>query len=180
LATDLFAPHNKKNDSNEPVFDGERVTVNPEGYAIPARSMVLGKFIPFQSDGNAALIKPASAKALALATDLFAPHNKKNDSNEPVFDGERVTVNPEVGVAIPARSMVLGKFIPFQSDGNAALIKPASAKALSATPTSGLTVTRFAGQDRFEYTSVLNVYEALATDLFAPHNKKNDSNDRVD
>ena len=30
----------------------------------------------------------------------------------------------------------------------------------------------FAGQDRFEYTSVLNVYEALATDLFAPHNKK--------
>lgn len=30
----------------------------------------------------------------------------------------------------------------------------------------------FAGQDRFEYTSVLNVYEALATDLFAPHKKK--------
>ena len=38
--------------------------------------------------------------------------------------------------------MVLGKFIPFQSDGNAALIKPASAKALSANPTSGLTITR--------------------------------------
>ena len=37
-----------------------------------------------------------------LARDLFAPHNKKNDSNEPHFDGERVTVNPEVGVALTA------------------------------------------------------------------------------
>jgi alkylation response protein AidB-like acyl-CoA dehydrogenase len=37
-----------------------------------------------------------------LARDLFAPHNKKNDSNEPHFDGERVTVNPEVGVALAA------------------------------------------------------------------------------
>jgi alkylation response protein AidB-like acyl-CoA dehydrogenase len=35
-----------------------------------------------------------------LARDLFAPHNKKNDSNEPHFDGERVTVNPEVAVAL--------------------------------------------------------------------------------
>ncbi|ABB06602.1 acyl-CoA dehydrogenase [Burkholderia lata] len=38
----------------------------------------------------------------SLATDLFNPHNKKNDSNEPVFDGERVTINPEVGVALRA------------------------------------------------------------------------------
>ncbi|CAJ0895670.1 acyl-CoA dehydrogenase [Ralstonia flatus] len=38
----------------------------------------------------------------ALATDLFAPHNKKNDSQEPEFDGERVTVNPEVGAALRA------------------------------------------------------------------------------
>ncbi|MGN5765199.1 acyl-CoA dehydrogenase [Acinetobacter calcoaceticus] len=37
--------------------------------------------------------------------------------------------------------------------------------------------TCFSGQDRFDYTSVLNVYESLATDLFAPHNKKNDSNE---
>ncbi|UQO37843.1 acyl-CoA dehydrogenase [Burkholderia cepacia] len=37
-----------------------------------------------------------------LATELFAPHNKKNDSHEPSFDGERVTVNPEVGVALRA------------------------------------------------------------------------------
>ena len=36
----------------------------------------------------------------ALARDLFAPHNKKNDSVEPRFDGERVIVNPEVGVAL--------------------------------------------------------------------------------
>lgn len=38
----------------------------------------------------------------SLATDLFATHNKKNDVNEPVFDGERVTINPEVGVALKA------------------------------------------------------------------------------
>lgn len=37
-----------------------------------------------------------------LAADLFAPHNKKNDSQEPTFDGERVTVNPEVGIALRA------------------------------------------------------------------------------
>lgn len=37
-----------------------------------------------------------------LAADLFAPHNKKNDSHEPRFDGTRVTVNPEVGVALRA------------------------------------------------------------------------------
>lgn len=38
----------------------------------------------------------------SLATDLFATHNKKNDVNEPVFDGERVTINPEVSVALKA------------------------------------------------------------------------------
>jgi alkylation response protein AidB-like acyl-CoA dehydrogenase len=31
-----------------------------------------------------------------LATRYFAPHNKKNDANEPTFDGERVTVIGEV------------------------------------------------------------------------------------
>lgn len=39
-----------------------------------------------------------------LAVDLFAPHNKKNDEIEPVFDGEGVTVNEEVGVALRAFS----------------------------------------------------------------------------
>jgi len=31
-----------------------------------------------------------------LATRYFAPHNKKNDAHEPTFDGQTVTVNPEV------------------------------------------------------------------------------------
>ncbi|WP_028218036.1 acyl-CoA dehydrogenase [Paraburkholderia oxyphila] len=38
----------------------------------------------------------------SLATDFFAPHNKKNDCYEPEFDGERVTINPEVAVALRA------------------------------------------------------------------------------
>ena len=37
-----------------------------------------------------------------LATRYFAPHNKKNDAQEPAFDGERVTINPEVKEAIDA------------------------------------------------------------------------------
>ncbi|MBC7623883.1 MAG: acyl-CoA dehydrogenase [Aeromicrobium sp.] len=37
-----------------------------------------------------------------LAEDFFAPHNRKSDLNEPQFDGQRVTVIPEVGVAIAA------------------------------------------------------------------------------
>ncbi len=38
----------------------------------------------------------------AIATDLFEPHNKKSDANEPVFDGERVTMIPEIGQALAA------------------------------------------------------------------------------
>ncbi|MCB0931691.1 MAG: acyl-CoA dehydrogenase [Mycobacterium sp.] len=37
-----------------------------------------------------------------LATRYFAPHNKKNDAHEPTFDGERVTLNPEVKQAVDA------------------------------------------------------------------------------
>ncbi len=37
-----------------------------------------------------------------LATDKFATHNKKSDQNEPQFDGERVSVIPEVGEALRA------------------------------------------------------------------------------
>ena len=37
-----------------------------------------------------------------IATDLFEPHNKKSDQNEPHFDGERVTMIPEVGKALKA------------------------------------------------------------------------------
>ena len=35
-----------------------------------------------------------------IATDLFAPHNKKSDQHEPHFDGERVEMIPEVGAAL--------------------------------------------------------------------------------
>ncbi|MGQ4599311.1 acyl-CoA dehydrogenase C-terminal domain-containing protein [Nocardia sp. R6R-6] len=37
-----------------------------------------------------------------LATKYFAPHNKRGDANEPTFDGERVTLIPEVGHALEA------------------------------------------------------------------------------
>ena len=37
-----------------------------------------------------------------IATDLYAPHNKKNDQQEPHFDGETVHVNPEVKTALNA------------------------------------------------------------------------------
>ncbi|GGG48105.1 acyl-CoA dehydrogenase [Pseudohongiella nitratireducens] len=37
-----------------------------------------------------------------IANDLFANHNRKNDLNEPTFDGEKVQVIPEVKTAIDA------------------------------------------------------------------------------
>ena len=37
-----------------------------------------------------------------IATDLFAPHNKKSDSHEPHFDGEKVTIISEVKAALDA------------------------------------------------------------------------------
>ncbi len=37
-----------------------------------------------------------------LATEYFAPHNRAGDVSEPTFDGERVTLIPEVGEAIQA------------------------------------------------------------------------------
>jgi len=37
-----------------------------------------------------------------LARELFAPHNKKNDVDEPRFDGERVCVHPEIAPALAA------------------------------------------------------------------------------
>ncbi|WP_328399823.1 acyl-CoA dehydrogenase [Nocardia sp. NBC_00403] len=37
-----------------------------------------------------------------LATRHFAPHNKRGDANEPTFDGERVTIIPEVKAAVEA------------------------------------------------------------------------------
>lgn len=40
--------------------------------------------------------------AQKMATQLFAPHNKKNDQQEPHFDGERVHIIPEVKPALQA------------------------------------------------------------------------------
>jgi alkylation response protein AidB-like acyl-CoA dehydrogenase len=37
-----------------------------------------------------------------VATDLFAPHNKKSDNNEPHFDGTAVAIIPEVKTALDA------------------------------------------------------------------------------
>ncbi|MES2047602.1 MAG: acyl-CoA dehydrogenase [Pseudomonadota bacterium] len=37
-----------------------------------------------------------------IATELFAPHNKKSDQNEPHFDGETVHIIPEVKLALDA------------------------------------------------------------------------------
>ncbi|WP_299171951.1 acyl-CoA dehydrogenase [uncultured Brevundimonas sp.] len=37
-----------------------------------------------------------------IAADHFAPHNRKADQNEPTFDGERVTMIPEVAQAVAA------------------------------------------------------------------------------
>ncbi len=37
-----------------------------------------------------------------LATEQFAPHNRKSDLNEPTFDGHKVTLIPEVGAALKA------------------------------------------------------------------------------
>ncbi len=37
-----------------------------------------------------------------IATELFEPHNKKSDACEPHFDGERVTMIPEIGRALAA------------------------------------------------------------------------------
>ena len=42
--------------------------------------------------------------AQQMATELFAPHNKLSDQQEPQFDGERVTVIPEVKRALDAFS----------------------------------------------------------------------------
>jgi alkylation response protein AidB-like acyl-CoA dehydrogenase len=40
--------------------------------------------------------------ATRIATERFAPHNRKSDAQEPTFDGERVSVIPEVKAALAA------------------------------------------------------------------------------
>lgn len=54
------------------------------------------------SDHNRETFDAALATAEKIAQEKFAPHNRKGDENEPTFDGERVTVIPEVGEALRA------------------------------------------------------------------------------
>jgi alkylation response protein AidB-like acyl-CoA dehydrogenase len=54
-----------------------------------------------------------------LATRYFAPHNKKNDAQEPSFDGTRVSIIPEVKEAVDAfaRADLLGMSMDYELGG---------------------------------------------------------------
>ncbi|WP_322015708.1 acyl-CoA dehydrogenase [Paraburkholderia sp. J12] len=60
--------------------------------------------IPRYADHSRETFDAALDTCEKIATDLFAPHNKKNDQNEPHFDGETVTIIPEVKAALDAFS----------------------------------------------------------------------------
>lgn len=53
-------------------------------------------------DHSRATFDAALDSAEKMAAELFAPHNKKNDQHEPHFDGETVSINPEVKTALDA------------------------------------------------------------------------------
>ncbi|NIA00435.1 acyl-CoA dehydrogenase [Massilia sp. CCM 8734] len=59
---------------------------------------------PRFSDHSRETFNAAIDTAEQIATDLFAPHNKKNDQHEPHFDGHTVTIIPEVKIALDAFS----------------------------------------------------------------------------
>ena len=54
-----------------------------------------------------------------VATRHFAPHNKRNDAEEPRFDGERVHLIPEVGeaLAVFAGTGLLGSAMDYEVGG---------------------------------------------------------------
>ncbi|NOV23911.1 acyl-CoA dehydrogenase [Cupriavidus necator] len=58
--------------------------------------------IPRYADHSRETFDAALDTCEKIATDLFAPHNKKNDQHEPEFDGETVTIIPEVRTALKA------------------------------------------------------------------------------
>jgi butyryl-CoA dehydrogenase/acyl-CoA dehydrogenase len=58
--------------------------------------------IPRFSDHSRETFDAALDTCEKIATDLFAPHNKKSDAQEPHFDGETVTIIPEVKTALKA------------------------------------------------------------------------------
>jgi alkylation response protein AidB-like acyl-CoA dehydrogenase len=59
---------------------------------------------PRYADHSRETFDAALATCERIATELFAPHNKKNDQNEPHFDGETVHIIPEVKTALRAFS----------------------------------------------------------------------------
>ncbi|MDQ1921604.1 acyl-CoA dehydrogenase [Massilia pseudoviolaceinigra] len=59
---------------------------------------------PRFADHSRETFNAALDTAEQIATDLFAPHNKKNDQHEPHFDGQTVTIIPEVKTALDAFS----------------------------------------------------------------------------
>ncbi len=58
--------------------------------------------IPRYADHSRETFDAALDTCEKIATDLFAPHNKKSDANEPHFDGETVSIIPEVSTALRA------------------------------------------------------------------------------
>jgi len=58
--------------------------------------------IPRYADHSRETFDAALDTCEKIATDLFAPHNKKNDQQEPHFDGDTVTIIPEVKTALKA------------------------------------------------------------------------------
>ncbi|MBY4945214.1 acyl-CoA dehydrogenase [Cupriavidus respiraculi] len=58
--------------------------------------------IPRYADHSRETFDAALDTCEKIATDLFAPHNKKSDQQEPHFDGETVTIIPEVKTALDA------------------------------------------------------------------------------
>ncbi len=57
---------------------------------------------PRYTDHSRETFRAALDTAEQIATDFFLPHNKKADENEPHWDGEKVTLIPEVKVALKA------------------------------------------------------------------------------
>ncbi|CAJ0709427.1 MULTISPECIES: acyl-CoA dehydrogenase [Ralstonia] len=58
--------------------------------------------IPRYADHSRETFDAALDTCERIATDLFAPHNKKNDQEEPHFDGTKVHIIPEVKAALDA------------------------------------------------------------------------------
>ena len=57
---------------------------------------------PRYADHSRETFDAALDLAEKIATDHFAPHNRKGDEHEPVFDGDRVSLIPEVAIALKA------------------------------------------------------------------------------